>query len=363
MKKFSKIWLCTALFLIIIGGTLCVFGYFTGGWRLANEIGRSSSWARLAWAIPGHYSRWHWGDWMDWEDLKELEEVEDLEKLEDLEELENLAKLDKLEELEDLEGIAESDAASNAAGGGNNGEISLSLPDAADYEDTGIRAADVKDLDVEIGGAALYIQEAEGDTFGIKTEGKGTYRYYEKNGKFHLEGNRKEMWDQYINKEERVYLYLPKGMVFREADIEMGGGVVEIASLSADEIDLSVGAGEIIVGELDGVELKVETGMGAVSLNKINVQKLDAETGLGSTYMKGSVSREIDMECGMGNIELILSGKVSDYNYEICCAVGSIDVDGRNYSGLAEDVRINNKAAAECSLECSMGEISLTFSE
>ncbi len=351
MKKFSKIWLCMALFLIIIGGTLCTIGYFTGGWRLANEIGRSNGWARFAWAMPDHYSRWHWGSWTDWEDLEELEELEDLEEL---------AELERLDDLEDMEKLG---AVSDSAGDGNKGEIQLSLPGASDYEDTGIRAADVKELDVEIGGAVLYIQEAESDAFGMKTEGKGTYRCYEKNGKLHLEGNLDGKWDQYINNEERVYLYLPKGMVFREADINMGGGVVEIASLSADEIDLSVGAGEIIVGELDCLELKVETGVGAVSLNEINVQKLEVETGLGSTYIKGSVSREIDMECGMGAIDLTLSGKASDYNYEICCAAGSINVDGRSYSGLAEDIRIDNKASAECSLECSMGEISLAFSE
>ena len=67
--------------------------------------------------------------------------------------------------------------------------------------------------------------------------------------------------------------------------------------------------------------------------------------------------------CSIGVAELALDGREDDFKYEISCAMGSITVGGNSYGALADNTRINNRASADCELECSMGEIVLSFSE
>ncbi len=47
MNKFTKICLITALILILVGGTICVIGFVSGGWKQVDEIGQNSSWAKM----------------------------------------------------------------------------------------------------------------------------------------------------------------------------------------------------------------------------------------------------------------------------------------------------------------------------
>ncbi len=371
MKKFTKVCLIISLLLIIIGGTLCALGAAAGGWRLARELGANNTLVWFAWEIPGTYG---WRYWYDLDDLDDLDDLGDVKGA-------NAVQLHSGSRHEASAGEAvhhsssggseadalrtglsdgsEIDALRASESDGNESEGSI----ARNYEDTGVRAADVQELQIEIGGAALYLCESEDDCFRIWTEGSGTYRSYEKNGTFYLEGNLDKRWIKNgINDGEKVYLYLPKGMVFHEADIDIGAGLVEINTLSADEISLTAGAGKISAEKLTCTGLDVETGAGEAVLSGVTAQKLDVENGLGNTYIKGSISREIDVECGMGNTQLELTGSENDFNYDIECAVGSIRIGGMKYGALAEDVYINNRAAGECSVECSMGTISITFS-
>lgn len=116
-------------------------------------------------------------------------------------------------------------------------------------------------------------------------------------------------------------------------------------------------------GSLECTSLDVEAGAGEVCLYQVSAQKADVEIGMGTAVLQGSVSREVSVDCGMGTAELTLSGKETDYNYEIDCDLGIIEVAGKDYSSLDRTSKVNNGAAGKCSLECSMGRISLMFTE
>lgn len=342
MKKFTKICLIASLVLILIGGTICIISVVTGGWRLARDVGENNSWVRFAWGMPRHY---RWGYW-DWEELEDVEDVVE----------ETLNETFGETDFRSEHGIM-SETRREASHEQKQGQISK------DYSYTNITAADVKNLQIEIGGASLYLAESENDYFGIKIEGKGDYKYFEKNKTFHLEGNLDEHWELINHLDDKVYLYLPKGMSFREAHIEVGGGFVEIDALTADEAELSVGGGQMIADKVVCRGLSVETGAGETILNHVTAEKLELANSAGRTYIYGDVSRSVDVECSIGQAELTLDGREQDFNYDIECAMGNITVGSRNYSSLADDIHINNGAAKECELECSMGEIMISFYE
>ena len=110
-------------------------------------------------------------------------------------------------------------------------------------------------------------------------------------------------------------------------------------------------------------ELEAETGAGEMVLNHVTAEEMEIVNSAGHTYVNGSVSRKVDVECSLGQAELVLEGKEQDFNYELDCSVGSINLGSRNYSALADDTKINNSASKQCELECSMGEIVVSFSE
>ena len=63
----------------------------------------------------------------------------------------------------------------------------------------------------------------------------------------------------------------------------------------------------------------------------------------------------------MGNAELYLDGCMEDYNYEIECATGNVEIDDESFSGLAAERVINNDADAVMNIECSMGNVTVGF--
>ena len=68
-------------------------------------------------------------------------------------------------------------------------------------------------------------------------------------------------------------------------------------------------------------------------------------------------------ECGLGELDLTLTGTQEDYNYDLECGVGNLDVGSDSYSGLGREKSISNKGAdRKLNLECGMGNISVDFS-
>ena len=175
MKKFGKICLIASAVLILIGGTICVLGFFSGGWRMVNEMEMDDDF-------------WHFVSWFGGEDA-----------------VRNIRHEMTQEVREEMEDIEEDIREEN--------------------EDTGIEADKVKKLKIEIGGAALCLMESGNNNFGVKIDGKGDYQYYESGGVFHLEGG----YDRFTgNRNEKVYLYIPGGKNFDDVKIDVVGVYIRI---------------------------------------------------------------------------------------------------------------------------------------
>lgn len=368
MKKFTKICLIASVILIVTGGIICILGAVGGGWRMIDEMDKSSG----AWRLVRRMEN---SDMVDW--MKEIHRDATEDVREGLEEI----KTEVTDEVRDAWDDAwddMDDAWESAAEAGRSAAEARKEMEEADREisemigqefhtevpgedaDTGIGASQVNDMKIDIGGAALCLLESENDNFGLVIDGKGDYKYYESGGVFYLEGKKKHFTG---NHDERVYLYIPKGKVFDEVEINMGAGLLSLNELDAREVDLTAGAGILTCNRISCRSLDVEVGAGEAVLKGIEADKMDMEVGMGTAYVKGKIGKEIDASCGMGAVEMDLDNAETDFNYEIECAAGSIILGDKAYSTLADDVHVNNRAAGECSLECSMGSIQMVFAE
>ncbi|MBR5248944.1 MAG: DUF4097 family beta strand repeat protein [Lachnospiraceae bacterium] len=195
-------------------------------------------------------------------------------------------------------------------------------------------------LHVEIGGCALEILNSEDGSARVVAENVGKFQAYQKGDEFRIASTRKAKENA---EDSRITLYLPAGYSWQAIDLEVGAGQILTEGLKAGELDISVGAGEI---RLRGME----------------VSSLGVKVGAGNFVAQGNVTGSIEAECAMGNLELQLAGSRTDYNYELECVAGNIKIGEEQYGGgVVKEQNINNGAGRRMDLECSMGNITVTF--
>lgn len=220
----------------------------------------------------------------------------------------------------------------------------------------------VSKLDIEAGGCAFYLEPSEDSNFYIESSGNGKFQCYIRNETLHIKTSHTlKDWKQY--KDFEITLYIPADYTFKEAKVELGAGYLGAPELLAKEMDLTVGAGQIEVSKLVADTCEIEVGMGEILLEGVEVTKMDAEVGMGHLLLEGTILGNVDAECSMGSIEMSLSGREEEFNYNLEAAMGNVSIGNKDYSGLAHDKAIRNSADKTMNIECAMGNIEVNFAD
>lgn len=142
-----------------------------------------------------------------------------------------------------------------------------------------------------------------------------------------------------------LVIELPYGMRLTEASFQIGAGELNVQNISAEELDIEVGAG-------------------TVSVAQFMAEKADVQCGTGEAELSGSISQEINIECGVGSVIFHDSGKESDYEYDLSCGIGSLQVGEHSYDGLGGSEKIKNAGGSKkMQIECGIGEVAVFFSQ
>lgn len=230
-----------------------------------------------------------------------------------------------------------------------------------------IDVTSVTELNVELGGGYLYINEDAAADSGIKisvdAEDETAVNYYVKGGTLHIEGFKNKRWNVISQPNQNIiYVTLPEGFAFQKSELELGAGYIELQGGSYGKTSFEVGAGEISCNGITTGKLEVEIGAGAIETVDMNAEGLDCSVAMGSaTIQGGTISGNIELSCDMGNLYLEMEGNEDEYNYDIECDMGSIVIGSREYSGLGKDKYIDNHAAKELKADCDLGSIEVTF--
>ena len=149
-----------------------------------------------------------------------------------------------------------------------------------------------------------------------------------------------------LSKNRKVCISYPEDVKLQELEIEMGAGTVYLnRDIETEKLSVEMGAGEF------------------ESKNPVTAREADLEIGTGSMTFADLSARKTDGECGLGELDLTLTGTQEDYNYDLECGVGNLDVGSDSYSGLGREKSISNKGAdRKLNLECGMGNVSVDFS-
>lgn len=218
----------------------------------------------------------------------------------------------------------------------------------------------VTNLEIEAGGCFFRVENSGDDSFYMVAESAGKFQAYVESGTLHINTTTSvRTWNE-ING-SKIILYVPENYSYGEVEIDLGAGSLDFPGLKAEKVSLDVGAGRIIANGMEAGKLEADVGMGQIELTDMVVTDFEAEVGMGELIANGAVTGDIDAECSMGNLELLLEGVQEDFNYELSGAMGSLTLGGESYSGMANEKKIDNGAEKKMEIECSMGNVTIGF--
>lgn len=201
-----------------------------------------------------------------------------------------------------------------------------------------------EELVVDLKFDELILQEYAGNVVKIETVNDAS-------GDVFTEGDAKKLIIKDTHKNSRrskqIKVWIPAGREFKRVEFSVEAGTIEIDSdLKTETFVAEIGAGEFYCeGEIRAEECRLDVGAGSIETERITAKKISGD-------------------CGTGEIDMELAGKESDYDYELSCGIGEIDLGDEEYSGLGIERTIENKGSSgKVILNCGMGEIDVTFAQ
>lgn len=231
-----------------------------------------------------------------------------------------------------------------------------------DYKE--FAAASVKKMVLDVDAAEIMFTESEkNDTIYVMLEAYGRVKKYEcsQDGdilKISCTVN-KNSW----NKVPQLTVSLPEGITFDDVDISIGASEVqsEHDSISCNYLTMTIGA-----GEFDGQGFYVsekaifKLGVGELSLEGGKYNELQLDCGIGEMNFSGEVTGDISAKCGVGEINMWLNADEEDYNYDVKCGLGEIEINDIVYSNISGSRKVKNEGAVKTlKADCGTGEIEI----
>ncbi len=212
-------------------------------------------------------------------------------------------------------------------------------------EEFDISANDIHSLYVDVDGVELNVERYEsGERDGVGlavTKGVGIRTEYNvENGILAIRSK-----DEWLSSVGEVTIYVPGDMEWDTVELCVGAGTADIEDIRAKKLSVSVGAGE-------------------VSLENAKVtEELIASVGMGQLDFDGAADCNVDISCGMGQIRLDFEGKsrYEDYDYEISCAAGNVEIGQMNFAGVGVKKTIDHNSGKRINVDCGMGEVEISF--
>lgn len=199
------------------------------------------------------------------------------------------------------------------------------------------------DLEISLKYDELLIQEYDGDKIrvNVANDAKNDVVVKETSGKITITDTRSGN----VKKKKQIKVIVPSGKDFDTVSLGVDMGTIDLeCDLKVQELSMEVGAGEFSgYGNITAAYCDLQVGAGTIDIEQLDIQKLNAD-------------------CGAGEIDMVVTGKEKDYNYDLSCGMGEINLEDSEYSGLGIEKTISNEGARkDMVLECGMGEIDVEF--
>ena len=173
-------------------------------------------------------------------------------------------------------------------------------------------SSEIKNIKIDMGTSNLIIKKGdtlnvESDTLIIKEKSVNVFR------------------NKNISK---VIITIPNNL--KDLSIDFGAGKLEISDINTSRFNLDQGAGKSIINNLISGKTDIDGGAGELNIKSSVLEDLDLDMGAGKFYFSGSLHGNNKIEQGIGELILDLNG--NDYTIKASKGLGSITINGEDYS-------------------------------
>ncbi|MCM1119141.1 MAG: DUF4097 domain-containing protein [bacterium] len=219
---------------------------------------------------------------------------------------------------------------------------------------------DVLNLELEIGGSMVELEESDDGNIYIEGESVGKLQAYMEGSVLYVRSVRPaNLMDEIKN--STITLYLPEDCFLQNVEVSLGAGQLKLEHLAVQDMTASIGAGQLLMEDMDLGILDVSLGAGELRTEDVTVETLSASIGMGNMEFAGDITGSADISCNMGNVSMELDGIKEDFNYQLNCVAGNMELDGDSFSGAAVDRFIDYGAQKNIEINCSMGNVEVDF--
>ena len=237
----------------------------------------------------------------------------------------------------------------------DKGTVASEKQNYSDMEPVTFGMEDIKSLHLEAEAAEIEIGGNSNREFSVRTD--GNYEIYVKNEVLYIKP--KGIQDEHKLLIEIPILQIPGEILFQDVEVKADTCDIYVSGISAKEFDLEIGAGRVEFGQLVVEHGEFDVGAGEIIVTYGNMNECDVNVDMGNFEYTGMVLRHGDVECNMGNAVFNLEKDVEDYNFEIECGAGNVNIGNQSFSGLGTEKYINNQVQEQFDIECNMGNVSI----
>lgn len=233
----------------------------------------------------------------------------------------------------------------------------------------------IQELKIELGAGNIVIQEGGEFSLKIRKNSKnakikskvkdGVWKI-EEEGQWNFDFSLKDLKDiakkmkKGMKKGVSILITVPTGFQADKIDIKVDAGKVMAQTLLVEEAEFEVSAGTIAIENLTVTEeMDLHVGMGKVEISGGYIHNLDLDCDMGKAFFQGTLTGENKIDCNMGSVQLRLENSASDYSFFAENDMGSITIDGENYSGFSSKEK-QGDGDTKVELDVDMGSIEIT---
>lgn len=229
------------------------------------------------------------------------------------------------------------------------------------------KAGEMKKIYLDMEAASFRLIPYDGDTFKYESNKTGYFIWEQDKDSLKME-SKHSYWKSFFRKGNssipQLALYVPKKAELEEIEIYCGMGEGDIANISTKNLYAQVGMGKMKIDGSSTGDSKLYVDAGELVMTGAVLNNTEIDVGMGSVQLEGRVNGDLRAECDMGNISMYLEQAKEDFQYDIQCDMGTVQIDRENYSSsLRARLKDESEGSQKMEIDCGMGSVDVFFNK
>ena len=221
------------------------------------------------------------------------------------------------------------------------GEVKIEISDRADEASYKIKRINPKYFDVE----------KKGDT--ISFEDNIPSKFF------------KNLGFNFKNNSPKIYISLPRNIVFNNFEIKSGVGKLNISKINVEKFNLAAGVGEVNIYDAKiSKDAEIRAGVGEVNFKDSTVTNMNIKSGVGSFSFSGTALGKTSVKGGIGEVDLKIDGAEKDYDFDVSAGLGEVIINGKkSKTFLADRQKSGSIAPNSITVKGGIGSVRIRFKD